>query len=99
MELTTKLTQSLQRSVLQKAEQGREEKAAAQLLKEIAEIRQQIACNEKWFAAERDEDLVEACIYEGQALQARYRHLLRRARRERVCAPAAAFPEENARWG
>ena len=50
MELTIKLTQSLQRSVLQKAEQGREEKAAAQLLKEIAEIRQQIACNEKWFA-------------------------------------------------
>ena len=54
MELTVKLTQSLQRSVLQKAEQGREEKAAEQLLKEIAEIRRQIACNEKWFAAERD---------------------------------------------
>lgn len=38
------------------------------------------------FDMESDEDLIEACIYEREALRARYRFLLRQARTQGVSA-------------
>lgn len=81
MELVMRLEQ-----VIQKAEMVREEEPSRKLLEEIHDIREQIACNEDWFSMELDEDLIEACVYQGKALQARYRYLLRKARQEQVRA-------------
>lgn len=79
MELAMRLEQ-----VMQKIETIREEKPSSRLLEEIQDIREQISCNEGWFAVELDEDLIEACVYQGKALEARYRYLLRKARQEQV---------------
>ena len=81
MELVMRLEQ-----VMQKIETAKKEDAADALLEEIRDIREQIAYNEGWFAMELDEDLIEACIYQGNALQARYRYLLRRARQKQIRA-------------
>lgn len=40
----------------------------------------QIAYNDMWFEMEDDSDLMEACIYQRESLQARYRYLLRKAK-------------------
>lgn len=81
MELVMRLEQ-----VMQKIETAKKEDAADALLEEIRDIREQIAYNEGWFAMELDEDLIEACVYQGKALQARYRYLLRRARQKQIRA-------------
>ena len=47
-----------------------------QLLEEIREVARLMACNDLWFELECNEDLIEACIYQREALQARYRYLL-----------------------
>ena len=41
------------------------------------------------FAMESDSDLIEACIYEMEALRARYRYLLRIAKQEGLTAVTA----------
>ena len=47
-----------------------------------------MACNDLWFELECDENLIEACIYQREALQARYRYLLGTARRKGIsCEP------------
>ncbi len=43
-------------------------------------ISSQIAYNDMWFEMEDDSDLMEACIYQRESLQARYRYLLRKAK-------------------
>ena len=59
-----------------------------QLLEEIREVARLMACNDLWFELECNEDLIEACIYQREALQARYRYLLATARRKGIsCAP------------
>lgn len=50
-------------------------------LNEIKEICAQIKCNEMWFEMEEDDDLIEASIYQREALKARYRYLLRQAKK------------------
>lgn len=46
------------------------------------------------FSMESDSDLIEACIYETEALRARYRYLLRKAKEEGLTAvPRPAFSE------
>ena len=87
MELAMKLTQVVQRMEAQRVGEHKVEEQSQKLLEEIREIKQEIACNEGWFSMELDEDLIEACVYQGQALRARYRYLLRRARQEKVQAP------------
>ncbi len=47
---------------------------------EIKMISSQIACVDMWFQIEDDADLLEACIYERESLQARYRYLIRKAK-------------------
>ena len=51
------------------------------LLQEIYEVNRLIHCNDVWFDAESDEDLIESCIYQRESLRARYRYLLAAARK------------------
>ena len=47
------------------------------------------------FEMESDSDLIEACIYEMEALRARYRYLLRMARLQGITAPGMTQVEER----
>lgn len=53
-------------------------------LNEIREICAQIKCTDMWFEMEDDDDLIEASIYQREALNARYRYLLRQAKKNDV---------------
>jgi len=69
------------------------------LLEDIREVKRQLKSNHAFFAMESDEDLLDAAIYQREALQARYRYLLRRARE--TGAAAAGLPveaEQSERW-
>lgn len=57
------------------------------LLREIREVNRQIHCNNAWFQLESNGDLIESCIYQGEALRARYRYLLSIAKQQGVSAP------------
>lgn len=57
-----------------------EKKAGKLLVEELRDILEQISFNERWFQLECDENLIDACIYEGESLRARYRYLLMKAR-------------------
>lgn len=52
------------------------------LLDEIREVRARLCCVQQQFDQLSDGDLLEACIYEMEALQAQYRFLLRQAKRQ-----------------
>lgn len=66
----------------------KEEKEKQQLIEEVREVSRLMACNDRWFELECDGDLIEACIYQREALRARYRHLLETARRKGIsCTP------------
>ena len=52
----------------------------------LAEVHQQMELVRSRFAWERDADLIEACIYEMEALDARQRHLLTLARKQNLRA-------------
>ncbi|MDR2524652.1 MAG: YaaL family protein [Oscillospiraceae bacterium] len=47
---------------------------------ELRDLQRQMESAQSLFANETDEDLLDAAIYQMQALQARYRHLLRAAK-------------------
>lgn len=53
-------------------------------LNELREIYCQIKCTDMWFEMEDDEDLIEASIYQREALNARYRYLLRQAKENNI---------------
>ena len=57
------------------------------LLQEIREVNRQIHCNNAWFQLECNGDLIESCIYQDQALRARYRYLIGVAKQHGVSAP------------
>lgn len=57
------------------------EKPEYNLLGEIEAVRQNLNAVSARFEFQSDPDLVESCIYEMQSLTARYRYLLREARR------------------
>lgn len=54
------------------------------LLSEIKDVARLLAYNDCWFQLECDEDLIDACIYQREELQARYRYLLNLARQRGV---------------
>lgn len=58
-----------------------ENEGGKQLLAEIESVMESMASVSSRFEYQNDPDLVEACIYELQALTARYRYLTREARR------------------
>ncbi|MDR1466958.1 MAG: YaaL family protein [Oscillospiraceae bacterium] len=47
------------------------------ILQEIKRVKKQIYCDKNWLNVETDNDLIEACIYELKALEARYKFLFR----------------------
>lgn len=51
---------------------------------EIKLISAQIACLDTWFQLEEDSDLVEACIYQRESLNARYRYFLKKAKESEI---------------
>lgn len=61
-----------------------ENNAGKQLLAEIETVTRSIETVSARFNDLSDPDLVEACIYEMQALAARYRYLTREARRQGI---------------
>lgn len=57
------------------------------LLSEIKDVTRLLAYNECWFQCESDRDLIEACIFQHEELEARYRYLLNLAKRNGIdCA-------------
>ena len=62
-----------------------EEKTAEEnLLEDIRAVCRQMDAARARFEMEQDEDLVEASIYELESLKARYRYLIKRAKREKL---------------
>ncbi|MBE6793201.1 MAG: DUF2508 family protein [Ruminococcaceae bacterium] len=57
------------------------------LLEDIREVCRQMEQVKIRFDMQSDADLVDACIYEQAALQARYRYLLEQVRRQGMTAP------------
>ena len=54
------------------------------LLEDIRAVCRQMDAARARFEMEHDEDLVEASIYELESLKARYRYLIKRAKREKI---------------
>lgn len=52
--------------------------------KEMNEVCSQIACTEMWFEMEEDPDLIDSIIYQRESLIARYRYLIKKAKRYNV---------------
>ena len=63
------------------------EEQPSEVLTAIREVCRQLESARLRFEMESDNDLIEACIYEMEALRARYRYVLRVAREEGVRAP------------
>ncbi len=66
------------------------------LLQSIRDVCQRMEALESCFSMQEDSDLIEACIYEQEALRAQYRFLLRQAKEAGVTGQfAAPFWEER----
>lgn len=50
------------------------------LLDEIRQTVTMISAAHKWFDSEKDADLIEACVFQLESLEAKYRYLLRLAK-------------------
>ena len=61
------------------------------LLASIREVCDRIQVLENRFALQSDQDLIEACIYEMEALRAQYRFLLRQAKEAGVTGAATVL--------
>jgi len=69
------------------------------LIQDIREVRRQLEAAYAFFALETDEDLLDAAIYQREALQARYRYLLRLARENNTVAETLPVERESReRW-
>jgi len=68
------------------------------LIQDIREVRRQLEGNYALFAMEADEDLLDAAIYQREALQARYRYLLRLAREQGAVGGISVEREARERW-
>lgn len=76
-----------------------QESPQSALIEELRELRRQMDGIESCFALEADEDLLDAAIYQREALEARHRHLLRLAREQHAVAVHLPLIEENQeRW-
>lgn len=72
----------------------RADEAPHPTIEAIREVCQQLDLAEKRFSLENDPDLIEGCIYEMEALRARYRYLLRTAREQGISSV-----EKRYLWG
>lgn len=58
------------------------------LLNQIREVCLQMHYNDKWFQSEIDNDLIDACIYQHEVLNAKYKYLIKKARNENIAIPS-----------
>jgi len=58
------------------------------LLDEIRSTVAMINAMHQWFNTESDADLIEACVFQLESLEARYRYLLRLAKDRGLCRDA-----------
>ena len=78
---------ALQRLEYAQVLQKEKDTSDMEIILEIRNICSQLdACYQR-FEYELDNDLVESCIYEMEALKARYRYLLKTARDKRITCP------------
>lgn len=73
--------------------QSESDKSGDELLCEIEAVKQGLNSVSSRFEFQSDPDLVESCIYEMQALTARYRYLLREARRTGLRCSAILYEQ------
>lgn len=66
------------------------------LISQLRELEAEISYNESMFNLASDTDLIDALIYEGQALQMRYRYFLKQARTQGISYPSE-FPAASRR--
>ncbi|GEM_PF-122967 len=79
------MTNTLKLFALEKLKKNTEEKSDDdKLLEEIRGLNASIANAYNRFEYEEDDDLVEAAIFELEALKARYRYLIRLAKEQRL---------------
>ena len=52
------------------------EKQNMELFKEIKDVCSEMAKTENWFQTESNSDLIEACIYQKEFLNSKYRYLI-----------------------
>ena len=69
--------------------------SSKQLIEDLREVRRQLDALQSYFALETDEDLLDAAIYQREALQARYRYLLRLAKESGAAATEPPVIPEN----
>jgi len=82
-----------------KKKQAQPQDGRAGLIEDMREVRRQLEGVHALFAMESDEDLLDAAIYQREALQARYRYLLRLARETGVGASELPVEAEmRERW-
>ncbi len=60
------------------------------LLADLRDVQQRLKCAQQRFDQLTDYDLLEACIYEMESLQAQYRYLLRKIRAQGASCPGGA---------
>jgi len=65
------------------------------LIEDLREVRRQLDAVQSFFAMESDEDLLDAAIYQREALHARYRYLLRLAKEAGVRSEQLPIVPEN----
>ena len=73
-----------------------QESNRAQILSEIRAVNRQLQCAQTRFNQICDSDLVDACIYEIDALYAQYRYLLQQARANGITEPPFALSADTA---
>lgn len=59
-------------------------KEQKELISEIRDVYSQLKYTEKWFQFEEDDDLIDACIYQREVLNAKYKYLIRKAKQENI---------------
>lgn len=55
-----------------------------EIINEIRDVSKQLICTDNWFQMESDGDLIEACIYQREVLNARYRYLMKKAKCDNI---------------
>lgn len=65
----------------------KQEEKAMNILNEIREVNHQLQYTDVWFQNESDSALIESCIYQREALNAKYKMLLEEAKENNVISP------------
>ena len=75
----------------------REQQEARSWIAQLRLVTQQLEELETVFNLTGDPDLLEGCIYQRKALQARYRYLAQHCRRQKICCDSGYYALEKGR--